>query len=84
MIHISIAPKGEIHSNLGIDLSAFRCGKFRLTRREYQILALLNKYFGCVVPWERLVDTLYAGDEEGGPENPKSRSEKLLSLENRM
>src|SRR4029453_1412959 len=72
MIHISTASKGEIHSALGIDLSGFRCGGYRLTRREHQILALLNKQFGCVVPWDRLLDTLYSEDEDGGPENPRN------------
>jgi DNA-binding response OmpR family regulator len=72
MIQISTAPKGEIRSALGIDLSGFRCGRYRLTRREHQILALLNKQFGCVVPWDRLLDALYSDDEDGGPENARN------------
>jgi DNA-binding response OmpR family regulator len=72
MIRISTAPKGEISSDLGVDLGTFRCGQFRLTRREHQILNLLNRQFGLVVPWERLVDMLYASDDDGGPDNPKN------------
>jgi DNA-binding response OmpR family regulator len=72
MIQISTTPKGEMRSDLGIDLGTFRCGKSRLTRREHQILGLLNKHFGLMVPWGRFIDALYAGDEDGGSDNPKN------------
>jgi DNA-binding response OmpR family regulator len=72
MIQISTAPKGELGSELGVDLGTYRCGQCHLTRREHQILNLLNRNFGLMVPWDRLVDMLYEIDEDGGPDNPKS------------
>jgi len=72
MIRFSTAPKGEISPDLGIDLGTFRCGQFRLSRREHQILDLLNRRFGLMVGWERLIDTLYAEDDDGGPDNPRN------------
>jgi hypothetical protein len=72
MIQISATPKGELGSELGIDLGTFRCGQALLTRREHQILSLLNRNFGLVVPWDRLVDLLYVADADGGPDNPRN------------
>ena len=72
MIRISTAPKGELGPKLGVDLGTFRCGRSRLTSREHQILSLLNRNFGLLVPWDRLVDMLYMDDADGGPDNPKN------------
>jgi DNA-binding response OmpR family regulator len=85
MIHIPRVPTDEIRSDLGIDLGKFRCGKSRLTRREHQVLALLNKHFDLMVAWERLIDMLYSDDVDGGPDNPKNvMSVTLCTLRRKM
>jgi DNA-binding response OmpR family regulator len=85
MIQISRVPTDEIRSDLGIDLGTFRCGKSRLTRREHQILGLLNKRFGLMVAWERLIDMLYSDDSDGGPNDPKNvLSVALCTLRRKM
>jgi DNA-binding response OmpR family regulator len=85
MIQTSSVPTDEIRPDLGIDLGTFRCGKFRLTRREHQILGHLNKRFGLVVAWDRLIDMLYADDADGGPNNPRNvMSVALCGLRRKM
>lgn len=72
MIQHSTMPKDEVRPELGIDLGTFQCGKSMLTRREHRILGLLNKHFGLLVTWQRIVDMLYWNDADGGPDNPRN------------
>ncbi|MGE0118608.1 MAG: helix-turn-helix domain-containing protein [Dongiaceae bacterium] len=72
MIQHSTTPTDEVRPDLGIDLGTFQCGKSMLTRREHQILGLLNRHFGLLVTWQRIGDMLYWNDADGGPDNPKN------------